>query len=144
MKLNKELYSILYLRELDFRNLSYYKSRKYGIERKIYKYVGMSDETLRTRTSKWTRKNIDKDNKIGRLLRSIMAMERLDTNKELNNYMMKNTKILRSYRNREQAEKMESTLISINLWEQENLGTICLNSRDAEVRVVNGKYVLNS
>ena len=66
--------SILYVRELDFTKLSYYERHKYGIERSIYKYVGVSDETIESRTSKWTRKNIDKNNKIGKLLRAIMTI----------------------------------------------------------------------
>ena len=135
--------SILYIRELDFTNLSYYKSDKYGIKRTIYKYPGVSDETLGTRTSKWTRKNIDKNNKIGKLLRSIMNMENMSNIKELNKYLMESTTILRRYYTREQAEYNERTCISINLFEQANYGTICLNTYDSEIEVVNGKYVLN-
>ncbi|HSQ89458.1 hypothetical protein [Romboutsia sp.] len=135
--------SILYVRELDFTNLSEDKSKMYGIARNIYKYVGVSDETLGTRTSKWSRKNIKKSNKIGKLLKSIMDMKGFTCNKELNKYLMENTTILRKYYTREQAEYNERTCISINLFEQSNYGTICLNTYDSEVAVVNGKFILN-
>lgn len=141
---SKELYPILYLREFDFTNLSYYKSRKYGIYRKIYKYVGVSEDyNLRARTSKWTNKNLYKDNKIGKLLRAIMQMERLTTIKELNKYLEYHMTVLRRYDTIELAKRVESTLISINMWEEQNLGTICLNTKDKAVEVKNGKYMLN-
>ena len=141
---NIELYPILYLRKFDFTNLSYYKSRKYGIDRKVYQYVGVSDDyNLRTRTSKWVNKNIKKDNKIGKLLRGIMQMEKLYTRKELNDYLEKHITVLRRYDTIELARYVERTLISINLWEQANLGKVCLNTKDKEVEVKNGKYILN-
>ena len=37
---------LVYLREIDFTDLSYYKSKKYGISRAIYQYVGFTDEGL--------------------------------------------------------------------------------------------------
>ena len=141
---SKELYPIVYLREFDFRDLSYYKSRKYGIDRKIYKYIGVSEDyNLRTRTSKWTNKNLYKDNKIGQLLRAIMKMERLTTLKELNQYLEYHITVLRRYETIKVAKELESSLISINMWEEQNLGTVCLNTKDNEVEVKNGKYILN-
>lgn len=140
----KELYPIVYLREFDFTNLSNYKSRKYGIDRKIYKYVGVSEDyNLRARTSKWTNKNVYKDNKIGKLLRAIMQMERLITIKELNQYLEDQITVLKRCDTIKEAKRLERTLISINMWQEQNVDTICLNTRDNEVEVKNGKYVLN-
>ena len=140
-----ELYPILYLREFDFTKLSNYKSKKYNIKRGIYKYIGVSEDyNLSSRTSKWVNRNISKDNKIGEFLRSIMQMEKLSNIKELNKYLSNHIRVLRRYDTIEKAKEIESTLISINLWEQQNLNTICLNTNDFEVEVKNGKYVLNN
>ena len=45
---------LVYLREIDFTDLSYYKSKKYGISRAIYQYVGFTDEGLTKRTTRMT------------------------------------------------------------------------------------------
>ena len=142
----KELYPIVYVREFDFTNLSYYKSNKYGIDRAIYQYIGHSDDyNLIARTSKWTRRNINLNNDKGKLLRSIMKMYKFKNSKELNKYVMDNTKILKRCDTVEEAKQLESTLISINMYEDaNNKFIICLNEKDEEVKISkDGKYVLN-
>lgn len=136
--------SLVYLREIDFTNLSYYKSNKYGIEKAVFKYIGSTDETIGTRTSKWVYKNINSNNKIGKFLRALMQMYRFKSTKELNKYLLKHTRILKKCNNIEQARATEKTLISVNLWEDANhKRIICLNKRDAEVQISkDGKYII--
>ena len=95
--------AIVYLRQFDFTDLSYYKSRKYGIERAVYQYIGSTDESIAQRTSKWVYKNIRLDNEIGRLLRALMQMKRFKSIKELNKYIVDNTRVLKECECIEQA-----------------------------------------
>lgn len=140
-----ELKPLIYLRRFDFTDLSYYKSHKYGIYRAIYQYVGYSDDyNLGNRTAKWTRNNLSKENKIGKFLRALMQMHRFKSVRELNRYLMEYTTTLKRFDTIKQARTTESTLISINQWEQLNNNYIkCLNSKDAEVQISkDGKYIL--
>lgn len=141
MKSNKPL---VYLREFDFTDLSYYKSRKYGIQRKVYKYVGSTDETLVNRTAKWTYKNIRLNNVIGKLLRALMKMYGFKSVKELNKFLLEHTRVLKECNTIEKARITEKTLISINMWEQQNTNyVVCLNKKDAEVKISkDGKYII--
>lgn len=135
---------VVYLREFDFTNLSYYKSKKYGIRRAVYKYIGSTDETISTRTSKWVYKNIKANNKIGKFLRALMQMNRFKSTKELNKYLLEHTRVLKEKENIKQARATEKTLISVNLWQDANhKWIICLNSRDAEVQISKeGKFII--
>lgn len=135
---------VVYLRELDFTNLSYYKSRKYGINRAVYKYIGSTNEKISTRTSKWVYKNIKSNNKIGKFLRALMQMNRFKSTKELNKYLLEHTRVLKEKDNIQQARATEKTLISVNLWQDANhKWIICLNSKDAEVQISKeGKYII--
>lgn len=135
---------VVYLREFDFTNLSYYKSKKYGISRAVYKYIGSTDETISTRTSKWVYKNIKANNKIGKFLRALMQMNRFKSTKELNKYLLEHTRVLKEKENIKQARATEKTLISVNLWQDANhKWIICLNSRDAEVQISKeGKFII--
>lgn len=140
-----ELKPLVYLRKFDFTDLSYYKSRKYGIRRAIYQYIGYSDDyNLENRTAKWTRYNISKENKIGIFLRALMQMYRFESNKELNKYLVENTTVLKRFDTVEKAKSLESTLISTNQCEEANYKwIICLNSKDAEVQISKeGKYII--
>lgn len=136
--------AIVYLRQFDFTDLSYYKSRKYGIERAVYQYIGSTDESIAQRTSKWVYKNIRLDNEIGRLLRALMQMKRFKSIKELNKYIVDNTRVLKECECIEQARATESTMISINKSEGVIYSwIICLNKRDAEVEITaDGKYII--
>ncbi|WP_071121180.1 hypothetical protein [Romboutsia timonensis] len=137
--------SLVYLREIDFTDLSYYKSKKYGISRAIYQYIGSTDETIGTRTSKWCNKNISRNNKIGQLLRVLMKMYKFENIRQLNRYLVEHTRILKEYDTIEQAKKLESTLITINMCEDEKYEwIICLNKRDAEVNIKEAKELITS
>ncbi len=140
----KENKPLIYIREFDFTDLSYYKSNKYGIEKAIFKYIGSTDETIGTRTSKWVYKNINSNNKIGKFLRALMQMNSFKSTKELNKYLLEHTRVLKECNNLEQARSTEKTLISVNLWEDANhKWIICLNKRDAEVQISKyGKYII--
>lgn len=135
---------IVYLRQFDFTYLSYYKSKKYGIDRAIYQYIGSSDDTINSRTSKWTYKNINANNTIGKLLRALMKIHRFKSTRQLNKYLLEHTTILKECESIEQARATEKTMISINKWEDANYKPIiCLNKRDAEVQISKaGKYIL--
>lgn len=142
----KEVYPIVYVREFDFTNLNYYKSNKHGIHRAIHQYIGHSEDyNLIARTSKWTRRNINLNNDKGKLLRALIEMYKFKNIKELNKYVMDNTTILKRCDTVEDAKKLESTLISINMYQDaNNKFIICLNERDEEVKISkDGKYVLN-
>ena len=141
----KELKPLVYLRKFDFTDLSYYKSNKYGINRAIYQYIGYSYAyNLAHRTAKWTSTNISKDNKIGKFLRALMQMHKFKTTKELNKYILEHTTVLKRFDNMKEARTTEKTMISINQWEDVNhKWIICLNSKDAEVKISKeGKYII--
>lgn len=141
----KELKPLVYLRRFDFTNLDYYKSKKYGIRRAIYQYVGYSDAyNLAHRTAKWTSTNISKDNNIGKFLRALMQMHSFKSTKELNKYLMEHIIVLKRFNTIKEARTTEKTMISINLWEEANhKWIVCLNSKDAEVQISKeGKYII--
>ena len=119
---------LVYLREIDFTDLSYYKSKKYGISRAIYQYVGFTDEGL-------TNLN-HRNNKKTKFLRGLMKMYKFKNRSELNNFLLKHTIVLKEFDIKKEARKFESTMISINMQEDaKNKHIICLNERDAELSV---------
>lgn len=126
---------LVYLREIDFTDLSYYKSKKYGISRAIYQYVGFTDEGLTKRTAKWSNTNLNhRNNKKTKFLRGLMKMYKFKSMSELNKYLLKHTRILKEFDIKKKALKFESTMISINMLEDaKNKHIICLNERDAEI-----------
>lgn len=141
MKSNKPL---VYLREFDFTNLSYYESKKYGIERAIYQYVGFTNEGLTIRTSKWTCKNIKLNNVIGKLFRALMKMYKFKNIRQLNKYLIEHTRVLKEYDTIEKAKSSEDTMISINKSEGAKYPwIICLNTYGGEVQISkSGKYII--
>ena len=125
---------LVYLREIDFTDLSYYKSKKYGISRAIYQYVGFTDEGLTKRTAKWSNTNLN--HKKTKFLRGLMKMYKFKNRSELNNFLLKHTIVLKEFDIKKEARKFESTMISINMQEDaKNKHIICLNERDAELSV---------
>ena len=128
---------LVYLREIDFTDLSYYKSKKYGISRAIYQYVGFTDEGLTKRTSKWSNTNLNhRNNKKTKFLRGLMKMYKFKSMSELNKYLLQHTIVLKEFDIKKEARKFESTMISINMQEDaKNKHIICLNERDAELSV---------
>ena len=128
---------LVYLREIDFTDLSYYKSKKYGISRAIYQYVGFTDEGLTKRTAKWSNTNLNhRNNKKTKFLRGLMKMYKFKNRSELNNFLLKHTIVLKEFDIKKEARKFESTMISINMQEDaKNKHIICLNERDAELSV---------
>lgn len=141
----KELKPLVYLRQFDFTDLSYYKSHKYGIDRAIYQYIGYSnDYNLAHRIAKWTTLNISRNNKIGKFLKSLMRMHKFKSNKELNKYLLDHTSVLKRFDTVEEAIATENTIISVNKWEQHNSNYIrCLNTAGGEVQISKeGKYIL--
>lgn len=132
----KELKHLVYVREFDFTKISSNKSEKYGIERAIYRYVGRTDEDLGNRTAKWSYTNRRRNTNIGKFLKSIMDMNKFNTFKELNKYVMEHTNVLQRYDDKEMAKKLEMSLISINKRDGINHEyIICLNSKDCLVQV---------
>ena len=119
---------LVYLREIDFTDLSYYKSKKYGISRAIYQYVGFTDEGLTKRTAKWSNTNLNhRNNKKTKFLRGLMKMYKFKNRSELNNFLLKHTIVLKEFDIKKEARKFESTMISINMQEDAELSVKEIN-----------------
>lgn len=143
---NKHMKPYVYVREFDFTYLSIEDSKIYGIDQKIYKYVGISsEEYFSARTSKWVNRNINQDNRIGKILKNIDSM--LNDNiepRDLNDYINQNSRILTYCDTIEQAQAIEKSLIGIVQLEEEKWGldVICLNTKDKPIKVNEEGYEL--
>lgn len=143
---NRQLKPYLYVREFDLRYLTKEDVQKYGIQPKIYKYIGVSsEENFRIRTAKWVYRSKNNNNQIGCLLRQLETM--FDTrgcSTNINDYVTKNSRILNYFDTIEQAKEYEKSLIGIIQLEQEqwDLDTVCLNINDKPLEVTDIGYVL--
>lgn len=145
---SKHMKPYVYVREFDFTNLSDSDAKAYGLEPKVYKYVGMSTEQLfSSRNAKWTYLNTYRNSKIGKLLNNIRNM--LSDSLEpisLSEYIEQNSRILNYYDTIEQAKSMEQSLIGILQYEQDiiKLNVECLNQIDKPLKINENGYKLKN
>ena len=66
---NKHMKPYIYSRAFDLTDLSEENAQRYGLEPKIYKYIGVSTESnFNSRTAKWVNLNTNRENKLGEIL----------------------------------------------------------------------------
>lgn len=144
---NKQLKPYLYFREFNLTLLDKEELRKYGLQPKVYKYVGVSTEyNFKQRTSKWVVRSKGNDNIIGNLLRKLEKLlnDRGEDSISLIDYVHKKSKILNYFDTVEQAKSCEKSLIGIIQLEQEKWGldVVCLNINDKPIKVNEQGYEL--
>lgn len=132
---NSQLKPYLYIREFNLTSLDRNKIEKYGLEPRIYKYVGVSTEyNFKQMTSNWVMELIEHDNRIGDLLKRLECVVN-DSGEYPNSiieYVFRQSKILNYFDTIVQAEEYRKSLISTIQIDQEerNVDVVCMNIND--------------
>lgn len=143
---NKHMKPYIYSRAFDLTDLSTKNAQRYGLEPKIYKYIGVSTESnFNSRTAKWVNLNINRENKLGEILIKLgLMLKELKGIENINDYINSNSEVIAYCDTIEQAKEYEKSLIGIVQLEQEQWGldVVCLNSNDKPIKVKEKGYEL--